>query len=419
MKKLKVFSDVLYETGETLRDYAFMCFARRDPKYFSREGKIGFVNLIAFMLNFVKKSMQLEIDLYMKMVKQQETFSKQAFSEARQKISHEAFKKLFKITVDMAYRTEDMDTLKGMRIFAVDGTSLALENSPELVKHFGCSGRGSTSATARVSILYDVLNECIMDTEIEKFSCGEQELALRHIEKLKNMDSTNNLIIFDRGYASSELISVLSDVGIHFLMRVKRKFNRDIDALTTGEGTVTIVHDNKSYSLRVIKFLLDSGETETLITNLTEYMVTIDEFKDLYFKRWPIETRYDMVKVKLQLENFTGKTVLSVLQDFYASMYLSNMSTFAKYITDAKILKNNKNKGLKYTYKTNTNILIGKLKDNLILALLDENPKRRERGMRKVIAEIAKNQIPIRPGRQFERNIPRKKRFHMNKKDVL
>jgi hypothetical protein len=132
-----------------------------------------------------------------------------------------------------------------------------------------------------------------------------------------------------------------------------------------------------------------------------------------------IETRYDIVKIKLQLENFTGKTVLSVLQDFYASMYLSNMATFTKYITDAKIQKSNENKGLKYTYKTNINILIGKLKDNLILALLDENPKRRDRGMRRVIAEIAKNQIPIRPGRQVERNIPRKKRFHMNKKDVL
>ena len=51
--------------------------------------------------------------------------------------------------------------------------------------------------------------------------------------------------------------------------------------------------------------------------------------------------------------------------------------------------------------------------------MLDENFKRRERGMRRVIAEIAKNQIPIRPGRQVEKNIPRKKRFHINKKDVL
>jgi hypothetical protein len=40
-------------------------------------------------------------------------------------------------------------------------------------------------------------------------------------------------------------------------------------------------------------------------------------------------------------------------------------------------------------------------------------------GMRKVVAEIAKNRIPIRPDRKIERKLPRKKRFHMNKKDVL
>jgi hypothetical protein len=56
---------------------------------------------------------------------------------------------IFKYTADLAYTTEDMDTLKGLRIFAVDGTSLALENSPELVDFFGCSGRGATSATAK------------------------------------------------------------------------------------------------------------------------------------------------------------------------------------------------------------------------------------------------------------------------------
>lgn len=189
--------------------------------------------------------------------------------------------------------------------------------------------------------------------------------------------------------------------------------------MTSSEGIVTIEHDNKTYNLRVIKFPLDSGEIETLITDLTEDMFTVEDFKCLYFRRWPIETRYDIIKTKLQLENFTGKTVLSVLQDFYASMFLSNMATFAKYITDAEIQKDNENKELKYEYKTNINILIGKLKDNLVLALLEKSPKRRDRAMKKVIAEIIKNRIPIRTGRQSERKLPRKKRFYMNKKDVL
>ena len=70
-------------------------------------------------------------------------------------------------------------------------------------------------------------------------------------------------------------------------------------------------------------------------------------------------------------------------------------------------------------YKTNVNILIGKLKDNLVLALLESNPDKRDRALKKVLAEISKNRTPVRPDRQFERKVPRKKRFFMNKKSAL
>jgi hypothetical protein len=79
--------------------------------------------------------------------------------------------------------------------------------------------------------------------------------------------------------------------------------------------------------------------------------------------------RYDALKIKLQLENFTGKTVLSVFQDSYASMFFSKMAIFAKYVTDAEIQKDNADRNLDYEYKTNVNVLIGKLKDNIILAM--------------------------------------------------
>ncbi|WP_139339560.1 transposase [Bacillus dakarensis] len=51
----------------------------------------------------------------------------------------------------------------------------------------------------------------------------------------------------------------------------------------------------------------------------------IQSFKSLYFKRWGIETKYDELKSKLQIQKFTGDTPVSVEQDFYASMFLSNI----------------------------------------------------------------------------------------------
>lgn len=100
-------------------------------------------------------------------------------------------------------------------------------------------------------------------------------------------------------------------------------------------------------------------------------------------------------------------------------MFLSNMATFAKYVTDAEIQKDNADKNLDYEYKINVNILIGKLKENLVLALLEPNPKKRDRALQKVFAEISRNRTLIRPDRQFERKLPIKKRFFMNNKAAL
>lgn len=89
----------------------------------------------------------------------------------------------------------------------------------------------------------------------------------------------------------------------------------------------------------------------------------MSDFKELYFKRWGIEVKYNEIKNKLQIENFTGKTPISIEQDFYATMYLTNMVALAKKHANQEIEKANEDKNLKYEYKVNTNVLVGKLKN--------------------------------------------------------
>jgi hypothetical protein len=95
MSKINLLSEAIDVIHSSIRDYGFMCSSRSDPKYFTRKGKIGFVNLIAFTLNFVRKSLQLELDSFFKLIKSDASITKQAFSQARQKISYEPFKMLF------------------------------------------------------------------------------------------------------------------------------------------------------------------------------------------------------------------------------------------------------------------------------------------------------------------------------------
>ena len=61
-----------------------------------------------------------------------------------------------------------------------------------------------------------------------------------------------------------------------------------------------------------------------LYTNKLFHRFTI--FKKLYHLRWDIEESYKKDKHSLQLENYSGKTIIAIYQDFYANMLLENLT---------------------------------------------------------------------------------------------
>lgn len=173
--------------------------------------------------------------------------------------------------------------------------------------------------------------------------------------------------------------------------------------------------------MRVIKFELESGIAETLVTNLFDEDLSLTDFKELYFKRWGIEVKYNEIKNKLQVENFTGQTIIAIEQDFYATMYLANMVALAKKDANQIIQEDSKNKQLKFEYKVNTNVLIEKLKDTLVTMIITRNPWKRSKILKNIQHEIERNIIPIRPGRNFVRKNHKSTQMEnrMNKKRAL
>jgi hypothetical protein len=203
-------------------------------------------------------------------------------------------------------------------------------------------------------------------------------------------------------------------------MRVKSVSMKEINEAQEPDEIVEMKVDGKTIKLRVLRFMLDSGIEEVLVTNLFDESLGLQEFKTLYFKRWGIEVKFLELKSRLQIENFTGDTIISVEQDFYASIYLSNMVALAKNEANEKIAQNNQDKSLKYEYKVNTNILIGTLKDSLVLMLLEDDSKKRNAMFHRVMQEITKNMVPIRPGRSNTRRKGLKAhKYPMNQKSSL
>jgi hypothetical protein len=190
-----------------------------------------------------------------------------------------------------------------------------------------------------------------------------------------------------------------------------------IDDQKEPDGYVRLVQGDEFLDVRVIKFTLPSGEVEMLITNIDDGRLGINAFKKLYFMRWSVETKYDLVKNKLQLENFSSLTVEGVEQELYTTMFITNVIAAAAHDAQpqadaARLGKNNK-----YKYNINMNELIGILKDWLFSALLTHSNKKRNEIIKYIINEIAKYVVPDRTNRSVPRNpYPRQSKFHHNRK---
>jgi hypothetical protein len=225
------------------------------------------------------------------------------------------------------------------------------------------------------------------------------------------------LVIFDRGYSSVELIRIAEEKGLKFLVRLRRKFNLEIDALENGVHELELAYSKGTLRVRVIKFALPSGEIETLVTNIFDASMGVKDFKELYFMRWPVETKYGELKLKLEIENFSGRTEVAIRQDFFISAMLSNVVAVAANEAQPAVDKAREGKKNKHRYKVNVNHAIGTFKDRFILALLEPDPEKRARQTEEIIKLLCKHVVPKRKGRSNPRNpSPRKARFHHNMK---
>jgi hypothetical protein len=132
-------------------------------------------------------------------------------------------------------------------------------------------------------------------------------------------------------------------------------------------------------------------------------VLNYEEFKGLYFKRWGIETKFDELKNKFQIENFSGVKPMIIEQDFYAIVLRSNIASIFEQEAQEELKEKNEKKNLKYEYKINKNILVGKLKDSLIEMLLEQDGEKKGLLYNRFINEVKRNVVPIIKERAFER----------------
>lgn len=77
----------------------------------------------------------------------------------------------------------------------------------------------------------------------------------------------------------------------------------------------------ETFEYRLIRVELPTGETEVLLTTLTDQKkYPAREFGPLYHLRWGVETCFFSLKSLLQLARFSAVTVNNAWQDIYATL---------------------------------------------------------------------------------------------------
>ena len=397
----------------------------RTKNHFIRNRKLSLFQVILYLLYSSKASMFQNLSCIRDDLPSLDfpSVSKQALSKARQFIDPSLFKELFYLSVDLFYRQIHSRKLwHGYHLFAVDGSKIELPNSSSNFQFFGeMFGYPDPSrrfSMGLASIVYDVLDDYIVHASFHRYLASERSAALEHLKNLEALDIYHNsIVIFDRGYYSENMFRYCVEHGHLCLLRLKdgynlaKKCSGDIRTFLHGsskDGTEDI-------EVRVIEVTLDNGTKEYLATNLFDPLITQSMFQELYFYRWPVETKYKELKSRLALEEFSGATTVSVFQEFFINMLLSNLSSLIKNQVDEELLIAPRSSN-KYRYQANRAFIIGRMKrilprilcGILKLASIDQ-----------LFRDSLRCRSQILPGRSFRRKKNKAKgRTHFNNQKV-
>ena len=393
-------------------------------KSFTRERKLGFEKMMTMIIKKSNKSIQNSLNDMQLDLGEETSISNSAYTQARAKLNYTAFQEYAQMSSNMFYEDGEYEKYNNFRLLAIDGSVVTLPNSEDIRSEFNpmnvrCQIEGFKKevAQARASVLFDVLNTVAVDSSLTNknkseennlIAYDERTLALEHLEYCTKDD----LVVMDRGYPSYELFAKYAQ-RTNFLVRLKKtSFIKakslfaphceykdivlEINAPKYLKEALKIENLSTKMKVRFIQVILDNGTVEVLATNvLDSNTLQTSDFKEIYAKRWGIETYYDLIKNRLNLENFTGLTALAIKQDFYATIFLTNYEAMVTYDLNEELKETTQDN--KYIQKVNKAVSFNLIKHKVFDLLYNDEP------LDKMLEQMEKlfvtNTIVMRPNR--------------------
>lgn len=318
-----------------------------------------------------------------------ESITRQAIGKQRMYISSKLFLDMSECFIDKLYgKYKGFSKFKGYIICACDGSIFDLPNTPTTKKAFDIPSDTVFErflSRGRVSCILDVHSKHILTSKIISRTVGEVKLAIEHLNNLnKRFDLTKLIVIYDRGYGSTQLMLHTMYLDSKFIIRLNGQvFKKKIQQMSSDNEIIKIniknyilkkIDDEKvkefavkmeRLEFRVVKVKLKNGDIEVLATNLDKNEFSKNDLKELYGKRWTIETGYDKLKNFIELEEFSGIRKEIIEQDFYAGIFIYNVATTVKFNIENTNTNETKNKTKKYNITANFSPIVTLIYDYL------------------------------------------------------
>jgi hypothetical protein len=416
IEELKEFISMIVQNPDLLKQFC------NNDSDFSRNRKLPFERIVLLIAKLCKKTLSVELEQFFDDLNFQNSCSVSAFTQQRMKLNP-AFYRVWNELLYCCYYyyyNKEVKKWKEYRLIAADGSNVSLVKTPLLEKHFGGqSNQHGTYVQAKTFYCYDVLNELVIRSEIAPFRTGELNMAYSLIDNLED----DMLMIYDRNFCSYKMVALhlWQEKEIKFVIRARESHKAVSSFIKSGKISAEVllkptdkaikglyesgyvVTKNTLLKVRLIRVELDET-VEVLMTNLWEMEGhPISDFKALYFKRWGVETSISRQKNILQLESFSGLKPISVEQDFYATVFITNLFSIltkeAQNTIDTTMLHR------KYPMKINGNKSFGKLKSNIISLFVTDKP---EIILEKLHLCFIRDPLPVRHNRSFPRIVKNK-----------
>jgi hypothetical protein len=274
-----------------------------------------------------------------------------AYCQAKQKIKAEVFIHLNDILVDDFYQLYGSDEQvlrwRGHRLLGADGTKLNVpDNEPNRkvfsLHHNNKPPQHGARLQATAMVLYDLLNDIGIKGALSKAHRGENDLMF---EQLWEATREDDVLVLDRGKTSYHLIAKALQDRRHLIMRMPQgKFavvdeffrSQEVEAVVNlkvpirsgSSEKVKVEQLAEEVEVRLLKYDLESGEQEVLLTTLLDQeKYPREEFYEVYGSRWGDETYYDRLKNVFEVERFSGQSEEAIKQDYYGVIFLASLES--------------------------------------------------------------------------------------------